>query len=296
MSNYITVDDHEIELTHLEKELFPQQHITKGQLIDYYFRVAPYMLPHVKNRIVSMQRFPQGIDHEGFFHKNTPEYFPSWIKTKRLTRQHDNERVEYPVINSTATLIYLANQNCITPHIWLSTIENMHNPDRMIFDLDPSGDAKFQLVRWVAYKIRTLLNNLGLPSFLMLTGSRGVHIVVPLKPVHSFDEVRAFAHNIALELEGEYPKYMTLEMYKKNRGDRIFLDIIRNSYGHTTVAPYSVRPKPGAPIATPIEWSELSRVVSQKYTIKNIFRRLSQKGDIWSDIHKYAVTLRSPKR
>lgn len=290
MDGSITIAGYCIEISRPEKELFPKNHITKMHLIEYYRQIAPFMIPLIKNRPVMLQRFPDGIDHKGFFQKEASDYFPSWIKTKTVANMHDG-KVHYVLINDIQTLVYLANQACITPHIWLSSGDDIHKPDRMIFDLDPSGDSAFSRVRLVARKLKYILKERGLTPFVMTTGSRGLHVVVPIKPEYCFDQVRKYAYTIAHSLVDEYPRYITLQMSKELRGDRIFIDILRNSYGATGVAPYAVRALPGAPIATPLFWHELLRVTPQKYTMKNIFNRMSRVGDPWHAINASSSSL-----
>ena len=180
-----------IETTHEDKILFPPD-IPKQALIDYYQNIAPLMLPHIKNRLVTMLRYPSGIDGEGFYQKDAGDYFPAWIKTHPVKKQGGGS-TNYVVCANAATLVYLANQGVITPHVWLSRLPKLDYPDRMIIDLDPSGDD-FTLVRTTALKLREILEELELPSFAMTTGSRGIHVMVPLKKAESFDEVAAFAH------------------------------------------------------------------------------------------------------
>lgn len=280
MSKLMHVGTHDIEITHEEKELFPRQHITKETIIDYYQAIAPLMLPFLKNRPIATQRFPQGIDHEGFFQKHALEDVPSWVKTKRIVGKN-GKPVHYIIINNTETLIYLINQYCITPHIWLSTIDHLNNPDRMVFDLDPAGHAKFQLVRWVAKKLKHMLQEHSLEAYLMSTGSRGVHLLVPIKPEYSFEQVRAYAKKVSQIMLAEHPKFITLEPRIADRDNKIYIDILRNGFGQMTVAPYAVRALPGAPIAVPISWSELERITPQKYTIQNIAQRLAKVGNVW---------------
>lgn len=285
-----------VQIANLSKELFPKAHITKGDLIEYYLRVADIMVPHIKNRPITMQRFPQGIADEGFYQKDISDYFPSWIKYI-LVKKKEGGTVRYALCNDAATLIYLANQLCITPHVWLSKQDKINYPDRMIFDLDPSKKG-FDAVKKTALLLKDVLEELGLVPFVMTTGSRGLHVVVPLKRTHTFDEVRAFAREIAQLLVNEYPRMLTLEMRKEKRRGHIFLDILRNAFGQTGVAPYAVRAKPGAPIATPITWQELKKsdMKSQRYTIQTIFRRLSRTGDPWKDIDKYARSLKGAQK
>lgn len=283
MGKVIHIGTHDIAITHEDKELFPRKHITKHTILEYYQFIAPLMLPHLKNRPIAMERFPLGIDHEGFFQKHTPEHFPDWIKTKRIVGKN-GKPVTYILINNPETLLYIVNEYCITPHAWLSTTEHINHPDRMIFDLDPSGSAKFQLTKWVAKKLRVLLQKEGLESHLMSTGSRGLHIIVPLKTDYTFEQVRAYAKNIATTMVLEHPKYITIEPRIAGRDNKIYIDILRNGFGQMTVAPYAVRALPGAPIAVPLAWSELECTTPQKYTLNNIITRLAKVGNVWHAI------------
>jgi len=282
-----------VEITHPERIVFGKSGLTKKDLVDYYLKIAPIMLPHLNDRPISMQRFPNGITDEGFFQKDASAYFPDWIARKPLTKEN-GDIVHYVIIDKQATLIYLANQNCITPHIWLSKVDNLNKPDRMIFDLDPADKLSFSAVQDVAKKLKDLLDILELPSFYLLTGSRGAHIVVPLKRTHTFDEVRDCAHEISILLSKQFPKLITVEMRKSKRGKRVFMDWLRNGYGATAVAPYAVRAHENAPVAMPVTWKELQKkgMSSQKYTIKNAMKRINKVSDLWQDMHKDAVSLK----
>lgn len=293
----IKVGRYAVEITHPERIVFPKSGITKQDLIDYYVSIAPIMMPHLDDRLISMQRFPQGISGEGFFQKDAADYFPEWITRKPIAKE-SGEKVDYVVIDKPATLIYLANQNCITPHVWLSKIDNLNKPDRLIFDLDPEHSLAFSAVQDVAKKLKHVLDELELPSFCMLTGAHGAHIVIPLKRVHTFDETRKFAHDIATLLAHQFPKLITTEMHKAKRGKRVFIDWLRNGYGATAAAPYSVRPYEGAPVAMPVTWQELEKkgMISQKYTIKNAMKRINKAGDLWHGMHKHAVSLKEAKK
>lgn len=289
-SNTRKVGNHVVELTNQNKVLFPKSKITKGDLIEYYARIAPCMLPYMKDRAVTMHRFPDGITKEGFYQKDAADYFPDYIAIQPVERSTGGV-VHYPVINNVASLVYLANLACITPHLWLSRIDKINYPDRMIFDFDPSSGVTFSQVRFAALCAKQLLESLGLYTFIMTTGSRGVHVVVPLKRQYLFDEVRAFAKEVAQLLVKRYPKKLTIELHESKRGKRVFIDWLRNAWGATGVAPYAVRAKPGAPVATPIAWDELSRVTPQKYNIKNIFQRIARVKDPWKDMQKKASAL-----
>lgn len=281
-----------IELSNRDKIFFPADNITKGDLIDYYYKASQSMLPHVKDRPVTMHRFPDGIDSEGFYQQEISDYFPEWIH--RMAVKKEGGTISHAVCQNAATLVYLANQACITPHVWLSRTDHLFNPDLLVFDLDPSRDD-FQMVRYAARLLREFLNELEMESFVKTTGSQGLHVVVPLDRTADFDGVRNFAHSVATALVDRQSHHLTSEQRKEKRGDRVFIDYSRNSYGLTVVAPYAVRAKPGAPIATPIDWAELDNkeLTSQTYTMKNIFRRLSHKQDPWHGMGHKAHSLRS---
>jgi bifunctional non-homologous end joining protein LigD len=297
-SNSIVINGHTIECTHVDKIIFPKDAISKADILAYYAKIASIMLPYSKNRLISMLRYPNGIEHEGFYQKNAGEYFPSWITLKSLKAEVGHV-VNYVVLDSKATLLYLANQLCLTPHIWLSKVDKLDYPDRMIFDLDPSGKKfDFNLIRKTAFVFKELLEHIGLVPYVMTTGSRGMHVVVPLRRTANFDEVRTFAYDIAQYIQKADPKNLTLDLHKVNRGKKIFLDYLRNSYSATAVAPYAIRAKDGAPVATPIDWNEVKdpKLVSTRYTIFTVFDRLKKKGDPWKDIAKNARSLASAKK
>lgn len=287
----LTVDGHEIEISHPGKLLFPDDGITKLDLAEYYARVAEIALPHYRGRALSMQRFPDGIAEDGFFQKSIADYFPDWIE--RATLPKKDGKVTHVVVDSAATLVYLANQGCITPHLALSRADRPDHPDRMIFDLDPSDDD-FDKVRRTARHVRRLLDRLEMTSFVQTTGSRGLHVVVPLDRSADFDAVREFTHALCRRIAAENPDLMTVEQRKDQRGDRVFLDDLRNAYGQTAVAPYAVRALRGAPVATPLGWDEIDRddLAPRRYRIDNLFRRLARIDDPWADIQRHACRLR----
>jgi bifunctional non-homologous end joining protein LigD len=287
----VTIGRRTIELSNKDKVLFPHDGITKGALIAYYQAIAPAMLPHMKDRPVTMHRFPNGIADEGFYQKDIGEYFPNWIKRIEVPKEGGHNT--YVICNDTATLVYLANQACITPHIWPSRTPKLDYPDKMIFDLDP-GANDFGLVQQTALALRELLDVFGLIAYAMVTGSRGMHVIVPLDRRHSFDDVRACARAIAnhlVDLEGG--KQLTTEVRLEKRKKRMFIDATRNAWAQTTVAPYAIRALAGAPVATPVTWDEVSSasLSAQKFTIKNIEKRLDNVGDPLADFGKAACGL-----
>ncbi|MFW5942030.1 MAG: non-homologous end-joining DNA ligase [Chloroflexota bacterium] len=289
MSHEIAVGSHTIQLSSLERVLFPDPGLTKADVIDYYRRMGPVMLPHMEGRPLTMHRFPEGIDEPGFYHKEVPDYFPQWIRRVEIMVEEEGATQPQITCDNLETLVYIANQSCITPHIWLSTVADLRRPDKLIFDLDPPGDD-FESVRQAALDLRDVTLALDLVPFVMTTGSKGLHVVTPLKPTAPFDDVRAFARDIAALLVKRRPDRYTIEIRKKEREGRLFLDYLRNSYAQNSVAPYALRARAGAPVATPLDWDELGakNLHSRRYHIKNIFRRLGQKDDPWREFRQHA--------
>jgi bifunctional non-homologous end joining protein LigD len=279
---------HDIKITRPTKVLFPKDGITKAGLIDYYRRIAPRMIPHLAGRPLALQRFPDGISQPGFFQKSAAPYYPAWIR--KVTVPKAGGTVQHVICDDADTLVYLANQACITLHPWLSRADHLHRPDEMIFDLDPSTQT-FTAVIDGAHMLKEILESLELPAYLKATGSRGLHIVVPLDASQDFEAVRNFARTVASLLTERDPTRFTLEVHKAKRGRRVFVDINRNAYAQTAVAPYSVRPRDGAPIAIPLAWSELRKrnFRPDAITIRNVFDHPSD--DPWEDFRRRAVSL-----
>ena len=276
----IRVGRRAIEITHPGRIYFPgPPPVTKRDLVAYYVAAAPAMLPYIRGRPVTLQRFPDGIEGEGFFQKEIADWFPGWIP--RATVPKEGGSTTYVLCNDAPTLAYLASQACITPHVWLSRIDRPRHPDRLIFDLDPPKG--FEQARATARRLHDLLSRLGLASFVMTTGSRGLHVVAPLDRSADFDAVRGFARDVAALLVARHPDDLTIEARIANRGDRLFLDTTRNAYAQTGVAAYAVRARPGAPVATPLRWEELddSTLGSQSYSLRNVLARIEREGDPW---------------
>ncbi|MGW3729004.1 non-homologous end-joining DNA ligase [Streptomyces sp. NPDC000851] len=247
-----------VEVQRPDKVLFPggrdAKEYTKSDLVDYYRAVAPFMLPQLRGRPLMLERHPDGLDGPQFMQKNTPDTYPDWIT--RVEVPKEGGTVCHTVCDNTATLVHLADQACITLHRWLSRTGRLENPDRMVFDLDPSCDS-FAPVREAARLLGELLGELKLPSALMTTGSRGLHVIVPVGGHHGFDEVREFARDVADTLAAAHPDRLTTAARKKDRGDRLYLDVQRNAYAQTAVVPFTVRARPGAPVAVPVTWDQL---------------------------------------
>jgi bifunctional non-homologous end joining protein LigD len=281
-----------VEVSHAERVMFPREEITKGDIVDYYRRVAPVMVPHVRNRPLMLERYREGIDQGGFFQKEAAEHFPPFIRRVEVPKA--GGVVHHPVVDGEDALVYLANQGTLTLHCWLSQADQLRRPDRLIFDLDPPDAAgAFATVRATALKLRKMFDRLGLAAFVQTTGSRGLHVVAPLVPGPDHDEVLAFAHAVAEQLAASDPGRLTTEFRKAKRGKRVYLDVARNGYAQTVVAPYSVRARPGAPVATPLDWDEVrtTRLAPDRWTITNVFRRLGAKADPWRGMDRHARPL-----
>jgi bifunctional non-homologous end joining protein LigD len=237
------------------------------------------------------------VGGHGFFHKNVPDYFPDWVKRVRVDKRGGT--LVHAVVCDARTLTYLVGQNMITPHVWLSRADRLRQPDRLVFDLDPAPGADFAAVRRAARRTGELLRELGLEPFAQVTGSKGIHVWTPLRRRATFEDVRPFARAVAELLASRHPEELTLEFRKAERGGRILIDVMRNAYAQTSVPPYAVRPLPGAPVATPIWWDELSdsKLRANRWTVKNVLRRLAAKDDPWADIDSFARGLsRAGKR
>ncbi|HWC43305.1 MAG TPA: non-homologous end-joining DNA ligase [Actinomycetota bacterium] len=286
-----------VRVTHPEKVLFPDDGITKGELVDYYLTVAPRMLPLVSGRPVTMQRFPDGIGKGGFLQKQIGRHFPDWIDRvtapNRRTRQATvREEVTYPVCRTPDDLAYLANQGCLTPHVWLSRAPDIHHPDQLVFDLDPASED-LGVLRAAAAGLRGLLEELGLAAFLKSSGSRGLHVVVPLVPAADTDTVKLFSIAAAEALAARHPGDFTTESRIANRDGRLYLDIGRNGYAQTMAAPYAVRALPGAPVSMPLDWSELAAFVPGRHTLRTVGERLAA-PDPWEAMDAAAGRLDEP--
>lgn len=245
--------------------MYPDSGVTKGEVADYYHRAAEVMLPHLVDRPLTIQRFPQGIDKQGFMQKHAGKGFPDFIERIELAKQDGT--VNYPVIRNEMGLAYLANQNTITFHIPGFRASRLQHPDRMVFDLDPS-EGDLDGVRFSARATAEFLHTLQVPTWLMTSGSKGFHLVTSLQPTISFDEMGRFAQAVATLLARSHPDLMTVEFLKKERKGRVFVDWMRNHFGPTAVCPYSLRPRPGAPIAMPIDWSALDSTMPDGFRLR----------------------------
>jgi len=279
-----TIDGHPVAISNPDKVLFPDDGITKGDLVDYYGRIAGRMLVHVRDRPLHMNRFPDGIARIAIQQKRVPDSFPPWIK-RATVELHKGGTITHAVIDNAATLVYLANYNMITAHVWLSRLQAPEQPDQLIFDLDPSDDD-FRLVRTTALNLKALLEELGLVPFVKSTGSRGLHVVVPITLGPGFEETHIFADYVGQRLAASDPEHLTTEFIKQKREGRLFIDLNRNAYAQTVVAPYSVRARRAAPIAVPIAWSDVESdaLSPDGVTIRNVWDWVRDREDPWKQM------------
>ena len=291
----IRVGGRSVPLSNPDKELFPDDGITKAEFVDYYRAISRVMLPHLRGRPLVMERHPDGYRGKSFIHKDVPDYFPDWIHRREVPKEGGT--VTMAVCDDAPTLAYLANQACITPHPWLSRADRLDCPDRLVFDLDPPADD-FEIVRWTARQLGDFLTDLGLAPAVMTTGSRGLHLLVLLDRRTSFDTARAFARGAADLLAARHPDKLTTAPRKDKRRGRLYLDTQRNAYAQTSVAPYAVRARPHAPVATPVSWDELDdpELGPQRWTLRTLQDRLSDQGDAWKGLSRCRRSLAGARR
>jgi bifunctional non-homologous end joining protein LigD len=271
-------------ITHPSKVLFPNDGITKGELAAYYEAIAPVMLPHIRGRPVTMERYPQGIDKPGFIQKNVSRGFPAWLHRVEVPKKGGT--VRHVLITDIRSLLWVVNQNTITPHVWTSRVPHLYEPDMCVFDLDPPSDGDPAILRDAALALRDLLRDLSHQSWVKTSGSKGFHIVVPVTGELSTGGVARFANRVGRELVARDPAHLTQEFSKADRGGRIYVDTGRNGYGATCAAAYAVRPKPGAPVSAPCTWDEIvsGSVGPRTFTLRTMAERVASVGDLWGEL------------
>lgn len=294
MSATVRAGRRTVRVSRPDKPLFPCG-ITKLELARYYEGVAEAMLPLISERPLMLERYPDGIDGQRIMQQRAGSHFPAWVA--RVVVPKRGGTVEHVRAADAATLVYLADQACVTLHAWLSRRDRLDRPDRLIFDLDPSVDRPAD-VRRAARLIGDLLRELGLTPWAMATGSRGYHVTVPLQRRLGFDEVRAFARDLGALAVRREPRLFTIEQRKAKRDGRVLIDVMRNGYAQTSVAPYAVRARPGAPVATPLHWDELSDATTRadRWSLRTIPHRLQRDGNPWHEIDARPATLTAARR
>ena len=279
-------------ITHPEKVLFPDAGITKGELAGYYESIATVMLPHLRGRPVTLERYPSGIGRKGFWQKDVSKGFPDWLERVEVPKKDGT--VHHALVTDTRSLLWMANQNTITPHVWISRVPKLHYPDVCVFDLDPSREDEPENLRAAALDLRDVLNELGLPSWVKTSGSKGFHILLSLDGTSRTGDVALFAHAVGTLLVTRNPARLTQEFSKADRGGRILIDTGRNGYSATFAAAYAVRAKPAAPVSAPCTWEEIERgtVGPRTFTLRTMADRIAAVGDLWSDMRRRKRGLR----
>jgi bifunctional non-homologous end joining protein LigD len=281
----VKVEKHELKFTHLDKIYWPDEGITKGEVIDYYNSVSKYILPYLKDRPQSLKRNPNGITDKGFFHKDAGDAAPDWVESIELYSDSAQKDIDYILCNNKATLLYLNNLGCIEINPWNSRTKNLDRPDYLVMDIDPSDKSTFEEVIDTAQAIKEVLDKAGASAFCKTSGASGLHIYVPLGAKYDYDQARSFAEIVASFTEEKLPKITTMERSLNKRKDRIYLDYLQNKRGQTLASVYSLRPVPGATISTPLEWKEVKHGLSpSQFTMKTLPKRLEKKGDLFKGV------------
>ena len=278
-----------VEPSNLDKVFWPEKGLTKGDLVDYYDRVAPFILPVLRDRPLTVKRYPDGIHGFSFFQKNAPKYAPRWVRTVTLPAESARRDVNYILCNSERTLLWLANQGSIELHPWLSRVERLERPDHLVMDLDPPEGAFDRAVE-IAFLVKEVLKAAGLSGAAKTSGAKGIHVFVPLQRRYDYREVRAAADEVARRVEERAPHRATTEFRIAQRGDRLFLDAGRNAPGAHIVAAYSPRARPAASVSYPVSWEELERIRPEDFTIENV-PALLERGDRWKELMPPAQAL-----
>lgn len=282
----ITLNRHKIKLTNQDKIYFPKDKISKGDVVDYYQSVADYILPHLKNRPLSLNRFPSGIDHSGFYQKDAGDSFPDWIKTTKVHSESTDKYIDYAICNDKATLAYLNNLGCIDFNPWNSSLPDLDHPDYLVLDLDPSKKNTFDHVIETAQQVKEILDLIKIKGYCKTSGSTGIHIYIPMGGGYDYDQVKDFALILMQQVHEKLPKITTLERSLQKRDDKkIYLDYLQNRQGQTLASVYSLRPKEGAAVSMPLEWDELKKGLKPTdFNIENAFERIKAKGDLFKPV------------
>ncbi|NLI11941.1 non-homologous end-joining DNA ligase [Pelotomaculum propionicicum] len=281
--SYVSVGEHNLKLTNLNKLIWPEG-LTKAHLVKYYTDIAPYILPHLRNRPLVMKRYPDGIEGEAFYQKKCPDYAPPWIK--RYPVEHSEKVVNYIICNDQPTLLWLANQACIEMHAWLARVESLETPDLAVMDLDPAGGASFEDVLEIALLVKRFLDEFRIKSYPKTSGASGLHLFVPVKQVYSWRQVTGAMKYVAELVVKVHPDKTTMERKVEKRAGKVYLDYLQNGRGKTMAFQYGLRPLPGAPVSTPLLWEEVAegRIRPGHFTIDTIFERIKSMGDIYAGV------------
>ncbi len=283
-----------VTITHPEKVYWPDENITKGDLVQYYETISPYILPYLKNRPMSLKRNPNGIRDKGFYHKDAGDIAPEWMKVAPIQAESTGKMVHYLLCNDLPSLRFIANLGCIEMNPWNSRVPNTDKPDYVVMDIDPSEGNTFDQVIETVRVIHDLLSSAGADCYAKTSGSTGIHVYIPFNRKYSYEEGRNFAKLIALRVQQQLPSFTTLERsLAKRKKNQIYLDYLQNSEGQTLASAYSARPKPGATVSAPLEWKEVKPGLSLgDFTIKSIVKRVKKKGDLFAGVLGKGIDLR----
>jgi bifunctional non-homologous end joining protein LigD len=282
-----------LKLTNQHKIYWPEEGYTKGQMVTYYREISSVMLPYLKDRPQSMHRFPNGIMKPGFFQKDVDtKTIPSWLHTEQIYSDSNEANIDYLICNDAETLVYMANLGCIEINPWNSRYQTAESPDWFVIDLDPES-IDFREVVKVALAVREALESLEIESYCKTSGGRGLHIYVPLAARYDYETAKNFAHLVAQKINAKLPDITSLVRSPKMRQKRVYLDFLQNNKAQTLAAPYSIRPKPGATVSTPLQWAEVnSRMTPAQFTMINTMRRIDKVGDLWKPVMGKAANLK----
>lgn len=283
-----------VELSNLDKLYWPKERITKGELLAYYESVSDYLLPYLKGRPMSLRRHPNGIEEEGFYHKDAGDIAPSWMDTVEIPSESSGKIIHYLLCNDKNSLLFIANLGCIEMNPWNSTVSQLEKPDYLVIDIDPSENNSFDQVIEVALVTQEICRKMGIVSCCKTSGATGLHVYIPCRRKYSYDTVRDFAHVLATLIQEKLPAFTTLERsLSKRRKDQIYVDYLQNSRGQTLASAYSVRPRPGAPVSAPLEWKEVKPGLDPgMFHIRNMLKRLQKKGDLFRPVRGRGVDIK----
>ena len=282
-----------LHLTIQNKIYFPEDLISKGDLINYYTQVSEIILPYLKDRPQSLNRFPNGISGKNFYHKDMDiDKIPTWLKTYTTFSESNQSNIDYLLCNDLATLLYMANLGCIEINPWNSTIKNIEKPTWVVIDLDPEK-IEFREVVKTALVVKEVLDNMGISCYCKTSGATGLHIYIPLASQYDYHTAKIFAELVANMVNEKLPDTTSIVRAVQQRQNRVYIDFLQNNIGQTLAAPYSVRPRPGATVSTPLDWDEVNDTLSpDQFTIKNIPDRIKEKGDLWKPVLGKGVNLK----
>jgi len=292
-ANSEITDGGRVTFTNLDKVFWPKEKITKGDVVQYYNTIADYILPYLIDRPQSLRRTPDGLKSPGFFQKNVEGMVPKWIKTKKIKSNSAEESIEWLLCQNKETLLFLANYGCIELNPWSSRVGSLNNPDYIIFDLDPNK-ADMQKLVTTALKLKEILDHLKIKAYVKTSGGKGIHVFIPVLPKYTYDQTRDFSLLISQMVNKALPEITSLERMPSKRVGKIYLDFLQNGKGKTMASIYSIRPREGAGVSTPLDWSEVNYDLElDKFNINTLPDRLMAKGDLWKNLFADSLDLKS---